>query len=259
MALAMAVIACSEHEPAGPGSGDHKPPALATVIGWDVNHVVAVFDERVIRQTAENPRNYHINPYTPPGEPKTTNPLVVGSSDVVAAALHEDNRTVTLTTGNLQDAMLALNVIGVSDESGNILIRPSIHPFEATDQMDTTPPVVVCRSPAVGATGVSTDGFVTVAFSEAVEFYTLVSGLNVMGDGARIISIGSVDPLHYTCDLEVLNSNTRYYVSLAGIRDLAGNLMSEVQWLFETGSAYDVTQATGRQRLREAMDDPVRD
>ena len=238
---ALAVLACSEHDPAGPPSGDHTPPSIASVVGWDVNHIVVYFDERVTRQTAEDPANYHIAEYTPPGGPRTTGAAVLAPSNVYAAALHSDNRTVTLTTIDMQDGTYALAVTGVSDVSGNYVVKADNHPFDGTGESDTTPPEVVYQSPAPGAVGVSTGGFVLIEFSEAVKVNTLISGLDVTGgDGVRMVSIAYEDQLHYACDLDFLKANTLYSVSITGVRDTAGNQMPDVQWTFQTEETYDV-------------------
>src|SRR5689334_14234776 len=67
-AIGALMAACGEHVPAGPGPGDHTAPRLATVQAWDKNHVIVYFDERVTRETAENPFNYHLG--DPVGQPK---------------------------------------------------------------------------------------------------------------------------------------------------------------------------------------------
>lgn len=239
--LALAVIACGEHDPAGPPPGDHKPPSVVSVVGWDVNHVVVLFDERVTRQTAEDPANYHLGEYSPPGGPRTSGAAALAPTDVYAVALHDDNRTATLTTVDMQDLTYALTVTGVSDPSGNYITGTAEQPFDGTGKSDTTPPAVVYQSPAPGAVGVSTGGFVLIEFSEAVKVNTLISGLRITGgNGVRLVSIGYDDQLHYACDLDFLEANTTYSVSIAGVRDLAGNPMPDAQWTFETEKTYDV-------------------
>jgi hypothetical protein len=238
---ALALAGCSEHDPPGPGAVDQKPPGVAAVTGWDVTHIVVVFDERVSRETAEVPLHYQLG--GPVGGPKGS-PAPAdggdGESGVLTASLHADNRTVTLTTGALDASAWSLKVSGVADLHGNVMVRANQVNFEATNTPDTTPPEVVLQWPLPDAAAVSTGGFVRIGFSEAVTATSFARAFHLNGDGAQLISIRNDDDfLHYDCELNPLQPNADYTVSLIGIKDLAGNLMPPVQWTFRTEATSD--------------------
>ena len=242
-AIGALMAACGEHVPAGPGPGDHTAPRLATVQAWDKNHVIVYFDERVTRETAENPFNYHLG--DPVGQPKPQ-PLADGggggegdSCNVCAAAMDPDNRTVTLTTTVLTAEPWSLSVHGVADLNSNVMEGSNRLNFEGTDGPDLTPPEILLQSPAPDATTATTSGFILVGFSEPVTYSSFAQAFHVSGDGAQLVSIRNDDPLRFACDLNNLKPNTDYAVTLAGVKDLAGNRMPDAQWSFRTEAAYD--------------------
>jgi hypothetical protein len=236
-------LACSQHDPAGPRPGDQTPPSVSDVVAWDKTHVIVVFNERVTRETADNPFNYRLG--GPVGGPKTGAHLASGDGgldstcNVCTASLHADNRTVTLTTQLLDPSQWSIHVHGVSDVHGNMMTNTNTLNFEGTDGPDVTPPEVVLQSPEPDASGVSPGGFVRFQFSEAVISATVTKGFFVTGPGAQRISIRNDDPTHYDCDLAPLQPNSQYVVSLIGVDDLAGNRMPAVQWTFQTAETAD--------------------
>ena len=242
--LALAVLACSQHDPAGPVPGDHTPPNISEVTAWDKTHVVVVFDERVTRETADNPFNYRLaGPADQPPKlaplPDTPDGGLDSLCNVCTASLHADNRTVTLTTEYLDPSQWSIHVHGVSDVHGNLITKTNDVKFEGTDGPDVTPPEVVFQSPEPDASGVSPGGFVRVQFSEAVIAATVTGAFHVTGPGAQRISLRNDDPIHYDCDLAPLQPNTQYLVALTGVEDLAGNRMPDVQWTFQTAESAD--------------------
>ncbi|HET6347730.1 MAG TPA: Ig-like domain-containing protein [Candidatus Krumholzibacteria bacterium] len=234
-----AVVACSQHEPDGPGPGDHTPPTVINAVAWDINHMTAVFSETVTRETAENPDNYDV---VGGGGPKGAPQPVSGSSTVFLVALHSDNRTVTLSTVPMADGPMLLRVKGVSDVNGNRIFRSLEFPFNGSKANDTTPPEVAYMSPVPGALGVSIGTAVMVEFTEEVVPETVFHGMRVNGDGARLSSIYNYDALHFVCDLDLLNLSTAYTASLKGVTDVAGNQMPDMQWTFETEAVYDTQE-----------------
>jgi hypothetical protein len=238
-----ALTACGEHAPDGPGPDDQTPPGIIAVVAWDSTHVEVAFDEELTRWTAENPANYRFTSYSPRATSASPREAVA-ISEVRLASLHEDLRTVTLTTAALQSESLRILVTGVSDTHGNRIVKTSEYIFEGTDAADTTPPELAYRLPAPGARGISTRTFITVGFSEAVQYETVSRGLRVHGDGARLSFIRHEDPLHFTGAVDSLQPEASCTVVLTGIRDLAGNLMPETQWSFHTQASDDVTAPT---------------
>ncbi len=235
---ALALVACSQHDPEGAGPADDMPPSVTIVQAWDINHVVVVFDERVTRESAGNPAYYTVG-YA--GNGITALADSISPNGVKAASLHDDDRTVTLTTDSLSVADWGLIVNGVSDVHGNKIAMKVGRIFDGTDVDDVTPPEVVHQLPAVGATDVPTGTFVSVEFSEPVRAPTLIRGLDVIGEGARLVSIRYDDLLRYTCELDLLEPSREYTVALAGIQDLVGNQMPDVNWTFNTQKIRDIT------------------
>jgi hypothetical protein len=240
----LAAIACSQHNPDGPGAGDFTPPGVASVVAWDKYHVIVTFNERVSRETAESAVNYQLGA---PSGPKPR-PISIAGVDsaygVYAAALHEDNLTVTLTTDSLSNSPYALRVVGVADLHGNAIPGKIEADFEGTNGADVTPPEIVLRSPQPDDTHASTGGFIVIGFSEAVPFDSFSKAFRVSGDGAQLVSVRNDDLLHYYCDLRELLPNTDYTVSLHGARDMAGNVMPETQWTFRTDKTADTAAPT---------------
>jgi hypothetical protein len=235
---ALTWIACSEDDPVGT-TGDMDPPGLATVTGWDKYHVVILFDEPVARETTDDPANYTIG--THHGVRAVMLEDSLRAIDVRAAALHPDNRTVTLTTDSLSSNNYSLIVGGISDTHGNRMRKRFEWVFRGNDAADTTPPEVAYQIPQSGATGVSTGTLVAVGFTEPVALLDVTSGLDVTGNGVQMVSIRSDDFLNYVCDLEPLQPNTHYTVSLVGIHDRSGNAMPDKTWSFDTEKTNDTT------------------
>ncbi len=239
LAVVAALIpgACSERDPGGADPGDTLPPSVISVQAWDITHVVLTFDERVTRESADNPEHYTVG-YAGNGIAFEREDTLNG---VLDASLHSDNRTVTLTTDSLAVGDFGLIVNGVSDVYGNALTMKVGRIFDGTTNHDVTPPEVAYQIPAPGAVSVPTGTFVSIGFTEAVRPASVIGGLHVTGEGARLVSISYDDLLHYTCDLELLEPNTQYTVALTGVQDLAGNTLPETSWIFDTAKTLDTT------------------
>jgi len=238
VAAVCAWIACSAEDPAAP-TGDKDPPGMATVTGWDKYHVVILFDEAVRRETTDNPDNYSIG--NQHGVQAVMLEDTLRSIGVIAAALHPDNRTVTLTTDSLASTNYSLIVGGISDTAGNRMKKRFEWVFRGNNAPDTTPPDVAYQMPPSGATGVSTGTTVAIGFTEPVRLLDFTRGLHVSGEGAQMVSIRSDDFVNFVCELERLQPDTRYTVSLAGIHDRNGNAMPDQQWTFDTEKNNDTT------------------
>jgi glucose/arabinose dehydrogenase/PKD repeat protein len=118
-------------------------------------------------------------------------------------------------------------------------------PVAPAAQGDATPPVIETRSPAIGATGVSTFIDVSAVFSEPIQPATL--SMVLRNSSNQVVSsqaaydaatrTGILNP-----DAELLGNQT-FTVTVSGARDVAGNLMAQVSWSFTTATAgfQDVT------------------
>ncbi len=114
---------------------------------------------------------------------------------------------------------------------------------------DTTPPTVVGRSPASGATGVPTATPVTVTFSEAIDPATVTTSTVLLYDASSTLVPATVtwSSGSNTATLvptAALQPSTTYTVIVKGgvndprIKDLAGNaLFGDAMWVFTTGTA----------------------
>ena len=108
---------------------------------------------------------------------------------------------------------------------------------------DTTPPAVVTKSPAAGATGVAPDTDVSATFSEAVKTVTGTTfKLKNTATAVVVPATVSLDPTTNTVATlhpdAPLDAGTKYTATLtAGIQDLAGNKLTATSWTFTTGAA----------------------
>ncbi|HEY0638699.1 MAG TPA: DUF4082 domain-containing protein [Pseudonocardiaceae bacterium] len=106
-----------------------------------------------------------------------------------------------------------------------------------TAGVDTTPPAVTGRTPAAGATGVSTGTEVTATFDEVIN--PITAQLSVSGPAGAVAGTTAVAPdnrgITFVPD-GPLAANTTYTVSTRAA-DASGNLMpAPVTWTFTTGS-----------------------
>jgi hypothetical protein len=100
-------------------------------------------------------------------------------------------------------------------------------------------PVVIFRSPASGAVGVSRVSNVTAGFSEAVSGVSTASVYLRSPSGVRIPAVVTYNAATRRATLNpsvTLAARTRYLLSLtSGIRDGAGNVLTTQLWSFTTG------------------------
>ena len=108
---------------------------------------------------------------------------------------------------------------------------------------DTTPPTVVTKSPATGATGVSPATDVSATFSEAVTNVTPTT-FKLKNTTTAVVVPASVSFDSATNTVATLHPNaplaagTKYTATLtAGVQDLAGNKLTATSWTFTTGAA----------------------
>ncbi len=131
-----------------------------------------------------------------------------------------------------------------ADDSGN-LEAPSAG-RTVTAGVDTTPPTISARSPAVGATGVSRTANVTVTFNEAMNATTISGTTFELRDPANAL-VPAVVSYNATTRVATLNPNptlaalTTYAARVRGgaadprVKDAAGNaLAADASWTFTT-------------------------
>ncbi len=141
------------------------------------------------------------------------------------------------------------------DDSGNI--QSSVTSVSVTiGGVDTTPPTVTARSPAVGATGVAPTANVTVTFGEAMNAATIGASTFELRDAANALVAATVtyDAATSTATLNptaTLVAGATYTATVRGgatdprVKDLAGNaLQSNATWSFTTATAGDTTPPT---------------
>ena len=165
-------------------------------------------------------------------DPAGLNLAVSAGPNNVAGALSYDAITSTLTF--VPAASLAnfttytVRVSGMKDLSGNSAFAPSWN-FTTGRTADTAPPTVVTVSPASGATRVSAATNVVVTFSEPVDPTTLADGIQVAAGEDSVAGRVTYNAATQTATFTpsgFLASQTQYTVTVAGVDDLAGNLMT---------------------------------
>ncbi len=124
-------------------------------------------------------------------------------------------------------ATYTARVSGIKDLSGNTTPTTTWN-FNTAGAADTTPPTVTAVSPTAAATRASAATSVAVTFSEPVD-PTALGGI-LLAAGANAVP-GSVtyNPATQTATLTpvgLLASQTLYTVTVAGVDDLAGNVMT---------------------------------
>lgn len=245
--LSLALASCDDDGTTPGVPADTTPPAVSSITPVDAGHIDVTFSENVTANTAELTRNYTIEEMVTPlreGAAAPGDTLRVG-----AASLGANNRTVTLSLIDFMDAVnYEMRIRDVSDAAGNEITSPIATSFTGTDAPDTTPPQIVSRAPAPGATGVGLSQGVTFDFSEPVVFSTVESGATwaVSGGGAAVPFQLATDGLtRYAMGPDVyLTGGTQYTVSLTGVEDYAGNVMPVTSWSFTTTNMTDNTPPT---------------
>lgn len=242
---------CSDDEPAGEnGEVDTTPPAVVSVTAVDASHVVVVFNEAVQKSSAEDIDNYLFVEVAPPPAPYV-DPASALPGDTIAlasAVLGGDGRTVTTTSWNdMNDAPYNYNITGVKDLRGNTISTPATGGFTGSVDPDLTAPTVVSHIPASGATGVPLVQTVTIVFSEAMDYSSVVGALTWTGAGGPVpFDVESTESNIFELGPQaLLQHNTLYTVTISSAAtDLAGNHLAQTSWNFRTTSAVDNTPPT---------------
>jgi hypothetical protein len=150
--------------------------------------------------------------------------------------------TLTPSTALAASTTFTATVSGAQDSSGQT-ITPYSWSF-TTAAPDTTPPTVIARTPAAGATLASATAPVTATFSKPVTAGTISFALADAGNHPVAATL-TYNPATNTATLTPsahLSPNTTYTATLSGAQDLAGNGMSVTTWSFTT--APQISNAT---------------
>jgi hypothetical protein len=145
---------------------------------------------------------------------------------------------VTLASGQVPDreTQLVLTPFAV-DGAGNAATGPAV----TVTLLDVVAPAVTAVNPADGATGVSRDTVVSVAFSEPMDPATLTAANVQLRIGATVLGAtvsvgGGNQSVLLTPAVRPLEVNTLYTVALTGLRDAAGNPLGDRTFTFRTES-----------------------
>lgn len=242
---ALAFAGCGDDggNPTGGGTTDTTPPGIASVTAVDQFHLDVEFDEAVLRPTAERREHYTI-----------VEPIVAaraaGPGDttwVNTAALDDDGKTVHLTTQSQMQAVdYDLSILGVEDTKGNRIDTPASTSFTGSANADITPPEIVFKSPAAGATDVGIGEPVEVRFSEGMNPSSVVDAFSWTGGGGPVLyEVQGYDNQFVFYPLEPLQNNTTYSVMFDGTaQDWAGNNLTSIVWSYTTTATADFTPPT---------------
>ena len=116
------------------------------------------------------------------------------------------------------------------------------------DSLDASPPTILSFNPASGASNIELNPTISVTFDEFIatpsvntETFSVSNGGSPLPGTALINSDGKSISFIPSGSLPVLS---KISVQLKGIKDLAGNLVPELTWTFDTGAGPDTTTPT---------------
>ncbi|MGA3080138.1 MAG: Ig-like domain-containing protein, partial [Terracidiphilus sp.] len=107
-------------------------------------------------------------------------------------------------------------------------------------------PTVINFNPLGGATGVGTNTIIEAQFSLPVD-PNFLAGITLSDGGGTVTTSASLSAANTVLQLvpaAPLAPNTTYTLTIAGVKDPAGNTVATVTNSFTTGATYDVTAAT---------------
>jgi hypothetical protein len=133
-----------------------------------------------------------------------------------------------------------LYVSGGADLCGNSVQSMSLY-FYAQYASASTAPTVVNWNPLSGATGLGTNVIIEAQFNAPID-PTTVGGVTLTGGGAVPFtpSMSAGNTVLQLVPQKPLAANTTYLVTIAGVKDPAGNLVATVTNSFTTGPSYDI-------------------
>ncbi|MEO8026601.1 MAG: Ig-like domain-containing protein [Bryobacteraceae bacterium] len=136
---------------------------------------------------------------------------------------------------------MGLNCHGPTDYSGNTASSINSVTFRTSFSPDVTPPQITATNPEAALTGVPLNTQIQILFNEPVSPASL-SGISLTANGApvsvtRIVS--NANRIVTLATTSLLSANTNYSVTIAGVKDVAGNVLSPATNSFSTGTSID--------------------
>ncbi|MFZ1084781.1 MAG: Ig-like domain-containing protein [Terracidiphilus sp.] len=108
----------------------------------------------------------------------------------------------------------------------------------------STAPTVINFNPISGATGLGTNTIIEAQFSAAID-PNFLTGVTLAGGGPVTIStsLSAGNTILQINPQALLQPNTIYTLTIAGVKDPAGNTVATTSSTFTTGASYDITSA----------------
>jgi RHS repeat-associated protein len=169
-------------------------------------------------------------------------------------SLSVDGLTVTFVPGALLAANCTYSVnfpgagggAGISDLAGNSLPGTSPVTFTTGTTTSVTSPQVLGVSPANAATAVAINAHLDIQFNEPVDGTKLSSVTLSAGSGAVNISrsLTGGNQRLLLIPTSPLAANTAYTLTMAGVQDFGGNVLSPTTTSFTTGATADFNAVT---------------
>jgi hypothetical protein len=128
-----------------------------------------------------------------------------------------------------------------ADLAGNSLQGLQLNFYGALSSSSTAP-TVSAFNPLYGATGVGTNTLIEAQFTAPVDPNTL-SGVTLTKGGGTVaatVSLGAGNSVLYVTPDAPLTANSTYLLTIAGVKDPAGNLVATVTNTFTTGPTFDL-------------------
>ncbi|MES9992546.1 MAG: Ig-like domain-containing protein [Candidatus Thiodiazotropha sp.] len=180
-----------------------------------------------------------------------------GSSDPDADALNylwSQTQGTSIDLGDLTNPTLSFIAPDVEQTSNFVfqlrvddgaLSHSATITISVSPMVDTTPPVIVSRTPQTNATDVAVTTRVSISFDEPLlESLIDDQSLQLSLNSTPVSGSVSYDAPNNTITLNpdtALTASTTYSVTLAdNLEDQAGNLVESTSWSFTTGSAYNL-------------------
>ncbi len=167
-----------------------------------------------------------------------------GPGGDVAGSVSTNGLVASFTSDNALAAnatYTATVTTAVTDTLGKHLLSDYNWVFTTSGGADTTPPLIVSKTPAADAVGVAVDiAALTISFNESLQESTIDDSSIVLTEpGGRVTAALSYDAATYTIQIDpisTLSYDAKYTVTVTtGVRDNAGNpLASNQTWDFTT-------------------------
>jgi hypothetical protein len=138
-----------------------------------------------------------------------------------------------------------IEVDGGTDIAGNQVGSWDTY-FYAEFTSATTAPAVINFNPLDGATGLGTNAIIEAQFSAPID-PNFLSGVTLSQGGSTVTTTPVMSAGNTILQLVPsvpLNTNTVYVLTVAGVKDPAGNTVGTVSSSFTTGPSYDINAPT---------------